>query len=103
MDIIIKQKKENSLLGRTELNGLVVFEGATPSNVQVTEMIAQKLGVDAQRIVLQHIFNRFGYQEARFNALAYASKETQDKFQIVLSHVKKKAKAASKAESPAKP
>ena len=96
MEIEIKNKKENPVLQRNELTGEITFTGPTPSNQQLLAELAKKLGVQPELIVIRHIYGSFGSGKAKFEAIAYASKEQFDKIEP-----KKKAAAAPGAE-PAK-
>ena len=59
MNITINTKHDNPLLNRVEVEGVVAFEGATPSNAQVVEALASQLKTDAGQEVLRHIYNKF--------------------------------------------
>jgi ribosomal protein S24E len=90
-------KKENPILKRQELTGELTFVGAaTPSNKQLQEEIAKKLGVAAELIVIRHIYGAFGGGKATFEAVAYATKEQFDKIEP-----KKKEKKAAATPAPA--
>ena len=43
MQLTLENKKVNALLKRLEVNGKINFEGATPSNVQLTEALAKEI------------------------------------------------------------
>ncbi|MEK6809847.1 MAG: hypothetical protein AABY40_04175 [Nanoarchaeota archaeon] len=90
MNITINQKNENPLLHRLEVAGVVVFEGATPSNTQVVEALASQLKTDASQVVLRHIYNKFSKHEARFEAVAYASADARNKAERLTPQQKKK-------------
>ena len=56
MDIEIKNKKENPVLQRQEITGEIKFTGAaTPSNKQLQEELAKKLGVQQELVAIRHI------------------------------------------------
>lgn len=88
MNII--SKKENSLLDRTEIEGTIEFEGATPSNVQVTEDVATQMHVDPATVAVQHIYTQFGHHQATFIVRIYSSPEARKKIEVLLPHMKKK-------------
>ena len=81
MKIEIKNKKDNPLLSRIEVSGIVAFEGVTPSNEQVAQSIASQLKVDASVVKMKHIYTGFGEHEAKFLALVYNSKEELDRIE----------------------
>lgn len=82
MKIEIKEKKENKLLGRTEVKGKVFFEGATPSKEAVWDRLVIEMKGDKELIVVKEIYPRFSYQEADFSAYVYESKEKKEKMEI---------------------
>jgi len=90
MKIEIKTKKENKLIGRLELEGLIQFDGATPSNEVLRDKLAVELKADKDLIVIKHIYSRFGYPEAEFLAYIYDNKETRRKMEVMTKHLKKK-------------
>lgn len=87
MKIEIKEKKENKLLGRTEVKGKLVFEGATPSKEALKDRLAIELKGDKELMVVKEIYPRFSYQEADFLVYVYEDKAKKEKMEI-----KKKAK-----------
>ncbi len=96
MEIEIKEKKDNTLLQRQEVTGEITFTGATPSNKQLQEELAKKLGVQPEVLIIKHIYGRFGEGKAKFEAVAYATKE-----QLTKIEPKKKEKAAAPGTAPA--
>ena len=70
--IEIKEKNENKLLGRLEVSGKLTFEGATPSNEVVRDMLAAELNADKELMVVKHIYSKFSYTEADFLVYIYA-------------------------------
>ena len=99
MELTIKEKT-NPLLHRKELNGDITFTGTTPSNKQVQEEIAKKLGIQAELVAVKHIFGAFGGTKATFQAHAYDKKEHFDK--IEPKKKEKKAEGAAPTPAPAK-
>jgi small subunit ribosomal protein S24e len=96
MKLEIKEKKENKLLGRTEVEGVVTFEGATPSNEVMQEALKVELKADKGLIIIKHIHSRFSYQEADFLVYIYDNKEAMEKTEVMTKHLKKKAEAEKK-------
>src|SRR3989344_7416794 len=64
MKLTIATKKENSLLQRTEVQAKLLFEGATPKNIDVAAAIAKALSTDVPNVVVKKITTTFGKQEA---------------------------------------
>ncbi len=79
MDIEIKTEKQNPFLERKEIRGELKFTGATPSNKQLKEELAKKIAIEEDRIVVKHIYGRFGNEKAKFEAYAYSTKEKLEK------------------------
>jgi len=96
MKIEIKEKKENKLAGRLEIEGKLFFDGATPSNEVVRDMLAVELKADKELVVVKHIYSRFSYQEADFLAYVYDDKEMMGKMEVMTKHLRKKAEEAKK-------
>lgn len=98
MEIEIKTKKENPLLQRNDIHGTISFTGATPSNKQLQEELAKKLGVQPELVAIRGIYGKFGTEKAAFEAVAYATKEQFDKIE---PKKKEKAAAAQPGAAPA--
>ncbi|MBI2666070.1 hypothetical protein HYX13_00500 [Candidatus Woesearchaeota archaeon] len=98
MTLKITEQKENKLLQRRkEVSATVTFQGATPSNTEVTELLAKEVGVAPELVVIKSIKTRFGQQTADVRAVAYPSAEAKKTIEVVTSHLKKKDKAAPAA------
>ena len=97
MNLTINQQKENKLLQRKEVLLTLVFQGATPSNTQVTELVAKEFSCAPEQVVIKHIKTGFGHQTANVHAAVYESAEAKKKIEVVPSHLKKKDKAAAPA------
>jgi len=107
MEVIIKEKNENSLLKRVEVSGEMKFEGATPSNDVLAAALAKSLSVDISLVVVKNIYTTFSQQVANFSAVVYKDAKALAKFEVETKHMKKKAaeddkkkaeEAAAKAE-----
>lgn len=97
MNIEIKNKKENKLLGRQEVEGKVTYEQVTPSNEALKEKLAVELKGDKELIVVKHIYPRYSYREANFLAYIYENKEGKERMEVKMPHLKKKEKGEKKA------
>jgi len=86
----ITSKKENPLLDRIDVEGTIEFEGATPSNAQVTQDVAKQMHQDQATVAVQHIYTKFGHHQAVFSARVYSSAEARKKMEVRLPHMKKK-------------
>ncbi len=101
MELNIKEKT-NPLLHRKELTGDITFTGTTPSNKQVQEEIAKKLGIQTELVAIRHIYGAFGGGKAAFEAYAYDTKEQFDKIEPKKKEKKAEPGAAPAAPAPAK-
>ena len=99
MNITINEKKENALLGRTEVHGSISFEGATPSAADLTAELAKQLKVDEGMIVVKHLYTKFSHQEAVFHAVAYSNTDAMQKAEVMTKHLRKKAEEGAKKEA----
>ena len=97
--ITIDHKKEQPLLQRTQIEGTIIFEGATPSEVSLIEQLGKTLQAEADVISLQSIHNQFGAQKAKFMAYTYQSSDARKKYETIPSHLKKKDKTEKKSEA----
>ena len=102
MKIEIKEKNENPLLSRVEVKGSIEFEGATPSNMELIEILAKELKKDSNLIVVKNIYTQFSQQKAEFLAFVYNDLEAISKIEKVTKHLKKKAEEAAKTAAEAK-
>lgn len=93
MQLIVSQKKENPFLKRLELIGKVVFEGTTPSNLQVAELLAKETGKSQELVVMKKIHSGYGKKEADVLAFAYHDAGARKKAEVLLPHQKKKSAA----------
>ncbi|MBR9683164.1 30S ribosomal protein S24e, partial [Candidatus Woesearchaeota archaeon] len=96
MKLEIKNKKENKLLGRTEVTGTLTFEGATPSNVVVKDALVAELSADKDLLIIKNIHSRFSSQVADFLAFVYDTAEAMEKIEMSTKYLKKQAEEAQK-------
>jgi len=80
MEIEIKEKRENNLLERTEVDAVVSFDGATPQTQQVRELLVQKLGCNPDLMVIRKSDPKFG--ETKVSLLVHIYK-TPDRMKKV--------------------
>ncbi len=72
MKIDIIQKRENSLLKRTEYRAKVTFQGATPSNGDLKKHFAKTASAAEDVTVIRKISTEFGASKAVVDALVYS-------------------------------
>jgi ribosomal protein S24E len=71
VELTIKEEKENKLLDRKEVVALVSVGGTTPSYGQVTKALSEKFKKAEDHIVVDHIYQKYGKQEAEVIAKIY--------------------------------
>ena len=76
LNVDIKNKKENILLSRIEVECRITFEGKeTPSNEQLGQKLAAVLEVDKNLLVIKSIYTEYGTTVADVTAYQYLSEE----------------------------
>ncbi len=103
MKCTITENKKNELLQRSEISGQIVFEGTTPSNVQLAEAIGKELKSTPELVVVKGVYTKFSRQEAVFQAVVYSSAEARKRFEVVTKHMKKQAEEQRKKAAEAAP
>lgn len=86
MDFKLVKEKDNPLLSRKR----VTFEGAvdnsTPSRLSLRERVAKSLKTDSNKVIIRHIYTRFGSRNIRVIAHVYESEKdlnnTEDKHAV---------------------
>ncbi len=90
MNVTIHEKKENQLLKRWEVRGVIQFEGPTPSNVDLTQEVGKQVQSDPALVVVKHIYTKFSAQEAVFHAFVYMTAEAKQQTEKMTKHLRKK-------------
>ena len=81
MELTINARKENKLLSRTDLNGVVSFTGSTPSNTDLIKELSKQVNAPENTVVVTHIYTNNGNSTARFSARIYASEEVKKRIE----------------------
>jgi len=102
MQVTIQKKENNPLLKRTEVEGEIKFEGSTPSNNDLTGVLAKELKVDQQLIIIKNIYTEFSQQKATFKAVAYEDAEAKLKYEMSTKHLRKQVEESAKKAEEAK-
>ena len=90
MEFSITTKKENPLLQRVEIVGKLTFEGVTPSNKEVSALLAKECNTTPEAVVLKRIGTAFGQKLAVVKALVYKDAEAKGKVELVPPHLRQK-------------
>lgn len=99
MNLIIQHKKDNPLLHRVEVDGILEFSGATPSNAQVCAAIAKELKTQGDLVKMDHIYTLFSKQSATFQAYVYANKEALSTCSLTTKHIRKRMEEEAKKKA----
>ncbi|VVC01806.1 30S ribosomal protein S24e [uncultured archaeon] len=105
MELAIKNKEENKLLGLQTLTCEVSYEKAVPSRKQIREAICAASGVDPSLLVIASVNGEFGSQKALVIARAYATKEAlavEKKHLLVRDGLAQEEEKKKEAKAPAK-
>ncbi|MBD3361645.1 hypothetical protein GF358_02515 [Candidatus Woesearchaeota archaeon] len=101
MKIEITSEKDNPVLSRKEVKGILTFNKATPSNEDFEQAIAKQLNVDRQCVRAKKIATRYGEPKADFSVFVYSSKDELERIEPApvkqVEKMEKKAEAAKKA------
>ncbi len=107
MKIEITEKKNNPLLSRKEIKGVLTFNTATPSNDDAEAALAKQFNIDKNCVRMKKIATRFGASKADFLAFVYNSEEELKKIEPApvkwLEKIEKKEVAAKKKAEGAAP
>ncbi len=107
MNVDVKTKAENKLLGRTEVHFEVEHsKAATPNRLDVRKQLAAKLGTDENTVAIRSIHSHYGASKSIGIANVYKSeKELQSiepKYIVTRNSPKKDKKAAEAPKEEAK-
>lgn len=79
MKIEIIEKRENELLGRTEITAKAIFEGATPSRSDIIKDIASQTKSKADMVIVRKINTIYGGLTAEVLVSIYKDKAQLEK------------------------
>ncbi len=71
IEITIEKDVENALLERNEVKFTVTSAGATPKEADVKTAFAAKLGVPAENILIEHVYQVMGSHQSKCIAKVY--------------------------------
>jgi small subunit ribosomal protein S24e len=106
MEVTIISQNENKLLNRTEITAEAMFDGTTPTRMEIKKELAKKIKADIEHIVLRKIMNIFGERKVKVIAFNYKDKKIMEHENRVFLNKdlgKKKAGEAKKEEKEAEP
>lgn len=98
MNITITEKKDNRLMERWEVQGVVTFEQATPANKEFVHYIGEHFQVDPAQVIMKGVHTKYGHRQASFQALVYHSAAALQATEPMTAHLKKKREEQKKSE-----
>jgi ribosomal protein S24E len=104
MDVEIKEKFHNKLLGRQEISFGYSFAAASPSRADVRSALVAALGTKPELLVIEKMTNKYGTHNGDGRALVFDSKEKVriGKHLLVRDGLAQKEAKAKKTKAPAK-
>ncbi|MEM4638156.1 MAG: hypothetical protein QXK76_04000 [Candidatus Woesearchaeota archaeon] len=111
MDIEIIQQKDEPLIKRKYFEAKVIFEGKTPSRIELKKDLCKKLNSNENLTIIRKIKTDYGSERAIISGYIYNDEKTLSNIEnkhILLRHLtkterqaeKEKAKAAKQAAAP---
>lgn len=97
MNIEVTERKKVPLLSRERITAIASFEGATPSREKLLKEVAKALEVPETRIIIKHIYTRFGVQHAKVIIHVYETEQELrdvEEAHLVKKHTKEQPKQA---------
>ena len=106
MKVTVAKKRENVLLGRTEYEMAIEFDGKTPSKGEMRDAVVQNLGCNPDTTILKRTNGSFGQRKVKARVNVYKKKEDMMKIEPDYSLIRNKFKEATakqkKAAAPRK-
>jgi ribosomal protein S24E len=90
MNVDIKSKTDNQLLGRKEIEAEVSYSGATPSRTDLKQAVCGKVGVNPDMTVLRDVQTTYGKQLAKVVLHTYEKMEKL--MEVEPEHIRKRDK-----------
>ena len=88
LQINIESKDEKPLMSRTELRGVVAFDGSKPSRAEVRAEIAKAMKTKDENVIVRSLLTAYGDTTA--DLVAYVYKNAEDAKTITLNHLVKR-------------
>lgn len=102
MELDIKNKRENALLNRIEVNFVLHHPNSpTPKRENVREELSKTMKVPKDRVVVDHMKSSFGVHDTKGYAKIYPSKE--EAMKVEREYLLKRNKLEAKPEKKEKP
>lgn len=98
-NVAISEKAEQPLASRSLLKGIVAYDTAPPSFVELRKHLAQSLKVDEAVVVISSCIPVFGSRKSSLEAYVYKAKKDADMFssKVILARNQPRVKKAATA------
>lgn len=96
------EERENKLLHRKEVKGLLTYEKETPAREQLQLNLASHYGADKELVVIEQVCNIFGARQAKIYLKVYDKLENLNAYEKAPKKKEPKAAGAAPAEANAK-
>lgn len=103
MKVTVAKKRENVLLGRTEYEMAIEFDGKTPGRNEMRDAIIQNLGCNPDTTILRRTDSSFGQRRINARVNVYKKKEDMMRIEPDYSLIRNKFKEAVAKEKKAAP
>jgi len=75
LNIEVRRDWMNKLLNRRELDLIISYESGTPTRDEVRKLIAEKYGVEVERVIVEKLESMFGTLKAKAHIHIYDTVE----------------------------
>jgi small subunit ribosomal protein S24e len=105
MKLDIKERKDDSLFGRERVDFNVIYDGKTPSRLDLKKQLSTQLKVDEKLVVVRKVDQKFGDASAKCEAIVYKDesslKSLEKKKYVTKNTVPEETKEEVKEKAPA--
>lgn len=99
MNVQITEQKNNILLSRKEISAVLTYDKTTPSKEELKKQLAGAMKLDANLMVVKHIYPGFGRNRAAITVYQYENAEAMKKYEPKKKERKGKKAAEEKKEA----
>ena len=98
MKVTVAKKRDNVLLGRTEYEMTIEFDGKTPARNEMRDAVIQNLGCNPDTTIFKRSDSTFGQRKVKARINVYKKKEDMMRIEPDYSLVRNKFKEAATKE-----
>ncbi len=81
MELTIGEQQKQQAFNRTILTAHITVAETTPTRQEVADLIAKKLSVQRELVLVTHIYQRYGEPKADVSAVIYSDVETMKRIE----------------------